>query len=55
MERCAQLGSMLSAYVIAVVGTQEYRFSGTFGRRFAEAYGAEAAAELAPHLTGLRL
>lgn len=55
LERCAQIGSMLSAYVIAVVGTQEYRFNNSFGRRFAEAYGAEAAAEIAPHLAGLRL
>ena len=55
LQRCAQIGSMLSAYVIAVVGTQEYRFSGSFGWRFAEAYGDEAAAEIAPHLVGLRL
>jgi adenosine kinase len=54
-ERCAQVGSLLSSYVIAVVGTQEYRFSGTFAERFARAYGDVAAAELAPHLSGLRL
>ena len=41
--------------MIAIVGTQEYRFNGTFGRRFAQAYGEEAAAEIAPHLTGSRL
>jgi adenosine kinase len=55
LERCAQIGSMLSAYVIAVVGTQEYRFSGSFQRRFAAAYGEQAAADIAPHLTRLRL
>jgi len=55
LERCAQLGSLLSSYVIAVVGPQEYRFDGTFLPRFEAAYGADAAAEVAPHLTGLRL
>ncbi len=55
LERCAQLGSLLSSYVIAEVGTQEYRFRGTFADRFAAAYGDEAAAELAPHLGALRL
>ncbi|BAK37159.1 adenosine kinase [Microlunatus phosphovorus NM-1] len=55
LERCAQVGSLLASYVIAVVGTQEYRFHGSFGRRFAAAYGPEAAAEIAPHLAELRL
>jgi adenosine kinase len=55
LERCAQIGSLLSSYVIAVVGTQEYRFGGSFARRFAEAYGEQAAAELQPHLGGIRL
>ncbi len=41
--------------MIAVVGTQEYRFAGTFADRFARAYGDDAAAELVPHLSGLRL
>lgn len=54
-ERCAQLGSVLSSYVIAIVGTQEYRFNGTFLPRFEAAYGAEAAAEVAPHVDNLRL
>ena len=54
-ERCAQIGSLLSSYVIAVVGTQEYRFAGSFADRFARAYGDDAAAELVPHLSGLRL
>ena len=41
--------------MIAVVGTQEYRFNGSFQRRFANAYGEEAAADIAPHLASLRL
>jgi len=55
LERCAQLGSLLATYAIEVVGTQEYRFDGTFLARFEEAYGAPAAAEIAPHLSHLRL
>jgi adenosine kinase len=55
MERCAQLGSLLASYAIEVVGTQEYRFGDTFLTRFQEAYGAAAAAEIAPHASGLRL
>lgn len=50
-ERCAQLGSMVATYVIETMGTQEYRFThAEFVARFAEAYGAEAAAEIAVHL-----
>jgi adenosine kinase len=55
LERCAQLGSQLASYAIEVVGTQEYRFEGTFLSRFEEAYGPEAAAEITPHLCHLRL
>jgi adenosine kinase len=55
LERCAQLGSLLATYAIEVVGTQEYRFAHTFLTRFEEAYGAGAAAEIAPHLAQLRL
>ena len=55
LERCAQLGSLLASYAIEVVGTQEYRFGDTFLTRFEEAYGAEAAADIAPHLYQLRL
>jgi len=47
-ERCAQLGSMLATLVIETVGTQEYQLDhAEFAERFAEAYGASAAAELA--------
>jgi adenosine kinase len=48
---CAQLGSMLAAYVIETVGTQEYELGrGGFLRRFSQAYGAAAAAQIEPHL-----
>ena len=51
LERCAQLGSMIATYVIETMGTQEYRFTKTeFVSRFEEAYGANAAAEVAAHL-----
>ena len=50
-ERCAQLGSMIATYVIETTGTQEYRFTNEeFVSRFAEAYGAEAANEIAAQL-----
>ncbi len=50
-ERCAQLGSLIATYVIETMGTQEYRFTAAqFLARFEEAYGANAAAEIAPHL-----
>lgn len=49
LERCAQLGSMLATYVIETVGTQEYDLrQGHFLERLGEAYGADAAAEIAP-------
>jgi adenosine kinase len=50
--RCAQLGSLIATYVIETMGTQEYRFtSAEFLARFDGAYGPEAAAEIAPHLS----
>ena len=50
-ERCAQLGSLIATYVIETMGTQEYRFtSAEFLASFHDAYGAQAAAEIAPHL-----
>lgn len=46
-ERCAQLGSVLAAYVLETVGTQEYVVSRTgFLERLAAAYGDDAAAEV---------
>jgi adenosine kinase len=50
-ERCAQVGSMLATYVVETVGTQEYELGRQgFLDRFTEAYGPEAAAEVAVHL-----
>ncbi|MQA05317.1 MAG: carbohydrate kinase family protein [Streptosporangiales bacterium] len=50
-ERCAQLGSVLAAYVLEVDGPQEYAFdSGKFLQRFTETFGATAAADVEPHL-----
>lgn len=51
LERCAQVGSLVAAYVIETVGTQEYAIEpDVFLRRLAESYGDEAAADVAPHL-----
>jgi adenosine kinase len=55
LERCAQLGSLLATYAIEVVGTQEYRFGGNFLSRFEEAFGSDAANEIAQHVSHLRL
>ena len=53
-QRCAELGSMLATYVVETVGTQEYHLGReSFVRRFTEAYGADAADEIAPHLDPL--
>jgi adenosine kinase len=52
LERCAQLGSMIATYVIETTGTQEYRFtSAEFLARFKDAYGDQAASEIAIHLS----
>jgi adenosine kinase len=51
MERAAQVGCVLAAYVVETVGTQEYSFTlAEFAARLAREYGAEAAAEVEPHL-----
>lgn len=51
LERSVQLGCMLATLVLETVGTQEYRVEhDQFLQRFAEAYGAEAAADLEPAL-----
>jgi len=50
-ERCAQVGSVLAAYVLQTVGTQEYHLgTAEFLDRVARAYGDEAAAEIGPHI-----
>lgn len=51
-QRCAELGSVLAAYVIETVGTQEYTLSQeAFLQRLRESYGEQSAAEIAPHIT----
>lgn len=51
LERAAQIGSMLATLVIETLGTQEYELRrGHFLERFAEAFGADAAAEVEVHL-----
>ena len=48
LERAAQLGCLLAVYVVEKVGTQEYTLhQQQFVQRFADAYGDEAAAEIA--------
>jgi adenosine kinase len=47
----AQVGCVLAAYVVETVGTQEYAFTPVeFVARVESAYGADAAAAIAPHL-----
>jgi adenosine kinase len=54
LERAAQVGCVLAAYVVETVGTQEYSFTAEqFLARVEESYGAEAAAEVAPHLEAI--
>jgi adenosine kinase len=51
LERAAQLGCLLAVYVVERVGTQEYTLhESAFVERFADAYGEEAAAEIAAHV-----
>lgn len=51
LERAAQLGCLLAVYVVEKVGTQEYSLSqASFVKRFADAYGEDAAAEIAAHV-----
>jgi adenosine kinase len=53
LRRCAELGSMLATYVLETVGTQEYALRiPEFLERLADAYGADAAEEIAPHING---
>ena len=54
LERAAQLGCLLAVHVVEKVGTQEYTLvQDAFVRRFAEAYGEEAAAEVAARVRTL--
>lgn len=51
LERAAQVGNAIAAHALEAAGPQEY----TLGRRafldrFAAAYGADAAADIEPHV-----
>jgi adenosine kinase len=51
LERAAQVGCVLAAYVVETVGTQEYDFTPEqFVARVEGSYGAEAAADVAAHV-----
>jgi adenosine kinase len=55
LERAAQLGCLLAVYVVEKVGTQEYTLQrSAFVERFAEAYGPDAAAEVAEYVRAPR-
>ncbi len=52
LERAAQVGCVLAAYVVETIGTQEYSFTADqFLGRIEESYGPEAAKDLQPHLS----
>jgi adenosine kinase len=51
LERSAQVGSLIATCCLETVGTQEYSVSRAGAlERLEQAYGAHAAAEIAPHL-----
>ena len=51
LQHCAQIGSMLATYVLEHVGTQEYDLEvEEFLGRLGEAFGAEAADQVRPHI-----
>ena len=53
LERATQLGSAVATAAVEVIGTQEYDLpTASFLGRFAEAFGPDAADEVAPHLPG---
>jgi adenosine kinase len=53
LERATQLGSAVATAAVEVVGTQEYDLPrAEFLGRFADAFGDDAAAEIAVHLPG---
>ena len=54
LERAAPVGGVLAAYVVETVGTQEYSFTpAQFLARVEDSYGADAAADIQPHLKSL--
>jgi adenosine kinase len=53
LERAAQVGSLMAAYVLETVGPQEYDLRpDTFVKRLGNAYGDAAAEDVRPHLVG---
>jgi len=53
LERCAQLGSLVAVLVLETTGTQNWSWDPAVARtRLADAYGTEAAAEIAAALAG---
>jgi adenosine kinase len=55
LERAAQLGCLLAVHVVERVGTQEYTLhQASFLDRCAQAYGDQAAAEIAAHVRAHR-
>lgn len=54
LERAAQVGCVLAAYVVETVGTQEYAFTpAQFLARLEHSYGSGAAADIEPHLKSI--
>jgi adenosine kinase len=52
LERAAQLGNMVAVHALETTGTQEYELKpGQLAERFADAYGPDAAADLAQHFS----
>lgn len=55
LERAAQVGCVLAAYVVETVGTQEYSFTpAQFLARLEDSYGSDAASDVEPHLKSLK-
>lgn len=54
LERCLQLGASLGTLALEVLGPQEWTVDG-LAPRFGAAYGADALAEVAPHLPAAAL
>ena len=54
LERAAQVGCVLAAYVVETVGTQEYSFTPSqFLARLEDSYGSGAVDDVAPHLKAI--
>ncbi|MBV9292760.1 MAG: carbohydrate kinase family protein [Frankiales bacterium] len=53
LERAAQVGSLVATLCLESVGPQEWRLGGDAVHRLADAYGSEAAQDIAEHLSAL--